>query len=275
MKNSFFQRTLDQVIVDRSPRHWQEKSEFFPVSQQIGDRLAQTVVRFDFPFLEQGIRPRTRRFQHELALGRETRVTPNGAERVSLEILRTRMATRLVSRFPIMASMTACIALAAVWSGAICRAQTAPANTEPPLRNFQMVDQGVYRGAEPTAEGFRQLARMGIHTVLDLRAEGGRATLEGKLVRSLGMQYVNVPLAGYQAPTQQQITTALGILQDSTLAPVVVHCRRGADRTGTIVALYRIVHDHWTNQQALDEARRMRMASRETLMEQLILQYHP
>ena len=130
-----------------------------------------------------------------------------------------------------MASKTACIALVAVWSGAVCRAQAPPANTEQPLRNFQMVDKGLYRGAEPTAEGFRQLARLGIHTVLDLRAEGGRATLEGKLVRSLGMQYINVPLAGYQAPTPEQITEALRILQDPTLAPVFVHCRRGADRT--------------------------------------------
>ena len=129
--------------------------------------------------------------------------------------------------------------------------------------------------AEPSAEGFRQLARVGIHTVLDLRAEGGRATLEEHLVRSLGMQYMNVPLAGYQAPTPAQIAVALRILENPLLAPVFVHCRRGADRTGTIMALYRIVHDHWTNQQALDEARHMRMASRERLMEQLILQYHP
>ena len=185
------------------------------------------------------------------------------------------MVSRMLSTIPIMASMTTSIVLAAAWSAAACHAQTALAEREPlPLRNFQMVGEGLYRGAQPTTEGFRQLARMGIHTVLDLRAEGGRATWEGKLVRSLGMQYMHVHLAGYQAPTQEQITAALRILQDPTLAPVFVHCRRGADRTGTIVALYRIVHDHWTNRQALEEARRMRMASRERLMEQLILQYH-
>ena len=77
------------------------------------------------------------------------------------------------------------------------------------------------------------------------------------------------------AQSRHAIIAALRILQDPTIAPVFAHCRRGADRTGTIVALYRIVHDHWTNQHALDEARRMRMASRERLMEKLILQYHP
>src|SRR5580658_8937338 len=134
---------------------------------------------------------------------------------------RIRMVSRLLSSIPIMASMTTTIALAVVWSAAICRAQTVPAEREPlPLRNFQMVSEGLYRGAQPAAEGFRQLARMGIHTVLDLRAEGGRATWEGQLVHSLGMQYMHVPLAGYQAPTQEQIAAALRILQDPTMAPV-------------------------------------------------------
>jgi tyrosine-protein phosphatase SIW14 len=144
-----------------------------------------------------------------------------------------------------------------------------------PLRNFQKVDDTLYRGAQPTAQGFRLLAQMGIHSILDLRAEGGRSTLEGKLVRSLGMKYINLPLAGYQAPTAKQIADVLAVLQDANLAPVFVHCRRGADRTGTMIALYRIAHDRWSNQKALNEAKGMRMAARERLMENLILQYKP
>jgi len=58
MKDGFLQRTLDQIVVDGRPRNSQKESEFFPVSQQIGDRLTQTGVRFDFPLLELGIRPR-------------------------------------------------------------------------------------------------------------------------------------------------------------------------------------------------------------------------
>jgi tyrosine-protein phosphatase SIW14 len=216
-------------------------------------------------------------FEHQQPTARVAQAGPMySGSRHDLDHWRKRMVGRLLSSIPIMASRTTFIVLAAVWSAAVCRAQTATVKIEPlPLRNFQMVGEGLYRGAQPTAAGFRQLARMGIHTVLDLRTEGGRATWEGTLVRSLGMQYTHVPLAGYQAPTPEQITAALRILQDAAMAPVFVHCRRGADRTGTIVALYRIVHDHWTNQQALEEARRMRMASREKLMEQLILQYHP
>lgn len=89
------------------------------------------------------------------------------------------------------------------------------------------------------------------------------------------MQYVNVPLAGFKAPTPEQVSKLLGILENRTGGPVFVHCRRGADRTGTILALYRIEHDHWGNEKALDEAKTMKMASSERLMRKLIMDYKP
>jgi protein tyrosine/serine phosphatase len=143
------------------------------------------------------------------------------------------------------------------------------------LRNFKKVDDQVYRGAQPTEPGFAALAKLGIHTVLDLRDEGGRSSREGIIVRKLGMQYVNIHLAGYVAPTAEQISKTLALLEDPKRAPVFIHCRRGADRTGTIIALYRIEHDHWTNDQALKEAKEMRMASRERLMQALIMKFKP
>jgi tyrosine-protein phosphatase SIW14 len=61
-------------------------------------------------------------------------------------------------------------------------------------------------------------------------------------------------MKGMRAPTQEQISKILGILEDADSWPVFVHCRRGADRTGTVLASYRITHDHWGNRKALDEA---------------------
>jgi len=94
-------------------------------------------------------------------------------------------------------------------------------------------------------------------------------------VSRLGMRYLNFPLRGYQAPTPEQVSKLLSILEDESDGPVFVHCRRGADCTGTILALYRIQHDHWLNQRALDEAKTMKMASSERLMRNLILGYKP
>ncbi len=85
------------------------------------------------------------------------------------------------------------------------------------------------------------------------------------------MQYVNVPLDGYQAPTAAEVAKVLAVLSDPSNGKVFVHCRRGADRTGTVVAMYRIEHDHWSNQQALEEAKSMKMASSERLMQKFVL----
>ena len=141
------------------------------------------------------------------------------------------------------------------------------------LRNFQEVAPSLYRGAQPSEEGFRELARLGVHTVVDLRGSGGRSSKEAEIVANLGMHYVNVPLGGFKAPTAEQVSKLLTILENQSDGPVFVHCRRGADRTGTIVALYRIEHDHWGNEKALDEAKTMKMAASERLMRDLILDY--
>jgi protein tyrosine phosphatase len=56
------------------------------------------------------------------------------------------------------------------------------------------------------------------------------------------------------SPTDEQIVSALKVMNDTSTGPVFVHCKRGADRTGTVIACYRISHDRWAVTKALDEA---------------------
>jgi len=170
-----------------------------------------------------------------------------------------------------MISRGRCIAILLLFVGAPLLAQSTPAG----VNNFQQVNQHLYRGAQPSDAGFANLARLGVKTVLDLREPGVRAAHESKVVGSLGMRYANIPLQGYSAPSPAQLAKVMAILDDSAAAPVFVHCRRGADRTGTIIAIYRITHDHWSNQQALAEAKKMKMAVWEFEMKNFVLQYRP
>ena len=124
----------------------------------------------------------------------------------------------------------------------------------PGIHNFHQVDQQVYRGAQPTPDGFKYLAKLGVKVVLDLRGSGKRSANEERLVTAGGMRYVNVPMSGLAAPTQDQINKVLTLLEDPSNKPVFVHCRRGADRTGAVIAAYRIDHHGWDNTAALREA---------------------
>jgi protein tyrosine/serine phosphatase len=137
----------------------------------------------------------------------------------------------------------------------------------PGVPNFHQVDEHVYRGAQPHGQGFTGLAKLGIKTVIDLRGERS----EESSVQRAGMRYVRLPWSGYKAPADSQITAVLSVLNDDSAWPVFVHCRRGADRTGTAIACYRIEHDHWTNQQALQEAKTFGMSSMEAAMQHFIL----
>ncbi len=131
------------------------------------------------------------------------------------------------------------------------------------IKNFYQVDQNVYRGAQPTGDGFRYLAKMGVKTVIDLREADRRSKSEETAVTAAGMKYISVPMTGLAAPSEAQINQILGILEGDhrgDSGAVFVHCKRGADRTGVVIASYRIDHDGWDNAQALQEAKARGMA---------------
>lgn len=139
--------------------------------------------------------------------------------------------------------------------------------------NFHQLNQSVYRGAQPSAQGFQNLAKLGIKTIIDLRGTNGRSLTEKKEVEAAGMRYVNIPLSGHFAPSAEEVTKLLSLMNDQSAGPVFVHCRRGADRTGTIIACYRISHDHWENQKALQEAKSKGMSWTEISMKHYVLGY--
>jgi protein tyrosine phosphatase (PTP) superfamily phosphohydrolase (DUF442 family) len=134
------------------------------------------------------------------------------------------------------------------------------AGSAPGIKNFDRVDTHVYRGGQPTSEGFRYLARIGVGTIIDLREPGDRSKEEQGVVVRAGMKYVNVPMTGLVPPTEAQIAAILAMLEDSAAAPVFVHCRRGADRTGAVIAAYHIDHDKWDNVRALNDAKEHSMS---------------
>jgi protein tyrosine phosphatase (PTP) superfamily phosphohydrolase (DUF442 family) len=130
----------------------------------------------------------------------------------------------------------------------------------PGIKNFVQVDRHVYRGAQPTDEGLKYLGKIGVETVIDSREADERSAAEEKVVTAAGMKYVNIPMTGLTPPTEAEISKILGILEDDKTGAVFVHCKRGADRTGAVIASYRIDHDRWDNDRALSEAMALGMS---------------
>lgn len=160
-----------------------------------------------------------------------------------------------------------------VLAAALAIVAAAPAQQAIPIPAFHRVDDHVWRGSQPGDGGLRALAANGVKTVIDLRADQQRTTEEKREADALKIQYVNIPLNGYRAPSGAEIAKALAILNDQNAWPVFVHCKRGVDRTGTVIACYRIQHDGWDNAKALDEAKSDGMHPWEFGMREFIREY--
>jgi len=122
------------------------------------------------------------------------------------------------------------------------------------LRQFYRIDDHIYRGRQPKRADFAELAHMGFKTVLDLRGGPIHKPRERKAVEAAGMQYISMRLSGIFPPKNHQIAEILSVMEDPARWPIFMHCRRGDDRLGLVIACYRIAHDHWTNEEAFQEA---------------------
>jgi uncharacterized protein (TIGR01244 family) len=141
------------------------------------------------------------------------------------------------------------------------------------LPNFHQVNAGLYRGAQPKADGMRKLVALGIRTIISLRAADERSRVEESEARAAGLRYFNIPMEGLSRPKDEQVERALAIMEDAANQPVFVHCKRGADRTGTLIAIYRIMHDGWSSDDALREAKHYGMSWMEFRMKDYIRDY--
>jgi protein tyrosine phosphatase (PTP) superfamily phosphohydrolase (DUF442 family) len=148
------------------------------------------------------------------------------------------------------------------------------AGSAPGIRNFDEVNEHVYRGGQPTSAGFAYLAKLGVKTIVDLREPGERSKAEERAVTALGMHYVNVPMTGLTPPNDAQTAKILGLLEDGSSGASFVHCWRGADRTGAVIAAYHIDHDNWDNPRALKDARAHGMRFFQIPRERYISEFH-
>ena len=125
--------------------------------------------------------------------------------------------------------------------------------------NFGQINENYYRGAQPEFEGFKQLKKLGIKTVIDLQEDGPEQ--EPEWVRAAGMQYFNIPLSSVRPATASQTSDFLKLVNDPDNWPIYVHCAGGRHRTGEMTAIYRITHDSWTADRAYQEMKQYKYYS--------------
>jgi protein tyrosine/serine phosphatase len=116
--------------------------------------------------------------------------------------------------------------------------------------NLHRVEDNVFRGGQPDAQGFRGLATThGVRTVISLRAFNA----DEALARGLDLTLVRFPIHTWNIERADVVAALRRLRRASQEAPVLLHCQHGADRTGLISALYRILYQSWSKDSALDE----------------------
>jgi protein tyrosine phosphatase (PTP) superfamily phosphohydrolase (DUF442 family) len=142
------------------------------------------------------------------------------------------------------------------------------------IDNFGRISETLFRGAQPDERGMASLQRLGVRTIVNLRMPDDVWPPEPLLAREKGIAYINVPLSGVWAPTEAQVRQVLSLIETSP-GPVFVHCQHGADRTGTVIACYRIEHDGWPAERAQAEANRYGMSRLLSGMRNFVRTFRP
>jgi protein tyrosine phosphatase (PTP) superfamily phosphohydrolase (DUF442 family) len=150
-------------------------------------------------------------------------------------------------------TVSACCFLADVMLAAAEPPSSRPAFWAQPIQldgapNLHQISTNLYRSAQPNAQGMKNLKQKGIATVVNLRSFNS----DRDEIGNTGLGYQHVYMKAWR-PERKEIVRFLQIVTDPKRTPVLVHCQHGADRTGTMCAVYRIAVQGWTKEEAVRE----------------------
>lgn len=126
--------------------------------------------------------------------------------------------------------------------------------TKVSIKNFGQMDERFFRGGQPKEDEFKELAALGIKTVIDLREDPEE--YEKGNVEALGMRYVNIPMIAKKYPQSTQVEQFLKLVDDPETGKFFVHCAGGRHRTGVMGAVYRFNHNKWDYDQVYSEMKK-------------------
>src|SRR5262249_13002473 len=119
------------------------------------------------------------------------------------------------------------------------------------IKNFGQMDERFYRGAQPDQRDYKDLADLGIKTIIDLRDDP--TSYEKRAAEAVGIRYVNIPMSDSTRPSDKQIEEFLKLATDPATGHFYVHCAGGRHRTGIVGAVYRMKLDGWDFERAYKE----------------------
>ena len=141
------------------------------------------------------------------------------------------------------------IGIAAVASGERPLKWAEP-ESAPGMDNLHRVTPLIFRSAQPTAEGLREMERRGAKTVISLRRNHGDADLAA----GTKLRLVRVKMNTWHIE-DEDVARVLAILREEKSGPILMHCQHGSDRTGLICAMFRMVEEGWSREDAIGEMR--------------------
>jgi protein-tyrosine phosphatase len=185
-------------------------------------------------------------------LGRDLRHTPETIAAQWADRPSTVHMTQINRRMIVVTAFLAVVALIAATQISWCQTEKELQG----LPNFGRVTESLYRGAQPTSDGFNALHAMGVGMVVNLRDDHTEMATEKRQVESLGIKYVEIPWSANREPSNPQVVEFLDLVHANPDTKIFVHCRRGADRTGVMIAAYRIAVEQKPVAEAVSEMRR-------------------
>jgi protein tyrosine/serine phosphatase len=128
------------------------------------------------------------------------------------------------------------------------------------IDNFGQIDANFYRGAQPTGSDYKDLAALGVKTLINLTSDDADAS-EQAMAERHGLKYVQIPMTTHEPPTSAQLAQFLQLVNDPANQPIYVHCVGGRHRTGVMTAAYRMTHDGWNADRAFAEMKQYKFGA--------------